>query len=84
MYPKTTDFIFAVVGEEMGFVACSSIIVLFIALITKTISIAKNAGDDLGSYIAAGIARSINISCSRKHWNDDGITTNNGCTTPIY
>lgn len=55
LYPKTTDFIFAVIGEEMGFVACTSIIILYIILLTRAINIAKTARDDLGSYIAAGI-----------------------------
>lgn len=56
LYPKTTDFIFAVVGEELGFVACSIIVIIFIALITRSINVAKTARDDLGSYIAAGIS----------------------------
>lgn len=56
LYPKTTDFIFAVIGEEMGFVATSAIVVLYIILITKAIYVAKTAKDDLGSYIAMGIA----------------------------
>ena len=54
--PKTTDFIFSVIGEEMGFVATSSIVVLYLMLITKAISIGKNAEDNIGSYIAIGIA----------------------------
>ena len=45
--PKTTDFIFSVIGEEMGFVATSSIVVLYIVLITKSISIGKNAEDNI-------------------------------------
>ena len=54
--PKTTEFIFSVIGEEMGFVATSSIVVLYIMLITKAISIGKNAEDNIGSYISIGIA----------------------------
>ena len=56
LYPKTTDFIFSVIGEEMGFIACGSIIVLYVILITKALYIAKTAKDDLGSYIGVGIA----------------------------
>lgn len=55
LYPKTTDFIFAVIGEEMGFVVAGAIIVLYIILLVKSIQIAKTAKDDLGSYIATGI-----------------------------
>ena len=56
LYPKTTDFIFSVIGEEMGFVVTAAIVVIYIILITKAIFVAKTAKDDLGSYIAMGIA----------------------------
>mgnify|MGYP002511494391 CR=1 FL=1 len=55
LYPKTTDFIFAVIGEEMGFIATAGIVILYVVLITKSIYVAKTAKDDLGSYIAMGI-----------------------------
>ena len=56
LYPKTTDFIFSVIGEEMGFIVAGAVIILNVILITKAIYIAKTAKDDLGSYIAMGIA----------------------------
>lgn len=56
LYPKTTDFIFSVIGEEMGFVATATIVILYVILITKAVYVAKTAKDDLGSYIAIGIA----------------------------
>ena len=56
LYPKTTDFIFSVIGEEMGFVVAEAVIVLYVVLITKSVYVAKTAKDDLGSYIAIGIA----------------------------
>ncbi len=56
LYPKTTDFIFSVIGEEMGFVVSSGVILLNVLIITKAIYIAKTAKDDAGSYIASGIA----------------------------
>lgn len=56
LYPKTTDFIFALIGEEMGFIVAAIIIFLYVILITKAVYVAKTAKDDLGSYIAIGIA----------------------------
>ena len=56
LYPKSTDFIFAVIGEEMGFIIAATVIVTYVILITKAIYIAKTAKDNLGSYIAIGIA----------------------------
>ncbi|MFR5684618.1 MAG: rod shape-determining protein RodA [Clostridia bacterium] len=55
LYPKTTDFIFAVIGEEMGFIIAGAVIILYVFLITKGIYVAKTAKDDMGSYIATGI-----------------------------
>ena len=56
LYPKSTDFIFAVIGEEFGFIISSLVVVLYVILITKSIYVAKTAKDDLGSFIAMGIA----------------------------
>lgn len=56
LHPKTTDFIFSAIGEEMGFIATGSITILYIVLVTKSIYVAKTAKDNIGSYIAIGIA----------------------------
>ena len=55
LYPKTTDFIYSVIGEEMGFIVAGGIILLYVYLITKCIYIAKTAKDKAGSLIAIGI-----------------------------
>lgn len=54
--PKTTDFIYSVIGEEMGFIAAGAVVLLYVTLITKSLYVAKTAKDDTGSYIAAGIS----------------------------
>ena len=56
LYPKTTDFIFAVIGEEMGFIVAGAIIIIYVYFITKILYIAKTAKDNIGSMIASGIA----------------------------
>ena len=56
LHPKTTDFIFSVIGEEMGFIIAGLVIVLYVILITKIIFIAKTAKDDKGAYISTGVA----------------------------
>ena len=40
----------------MGFLVCCAIIVLYVILLIKTIYVAKTAKDDMGAYLAAGIA----------------------------
>lgn len=56
LYPKTTDFIYSVIGEEMGFIVAAGVIILYVVLITKAVYVAKTAKDDAGAYMAAGIA----------------------------
>ncbi len=55
LYPKTTDFIYAVIGEEMGFMVAGAIIILYVVLITKCLYVAKTAKDETGSLIVSGI-----------------------------
>ena len=56
LYPKTTDFIFSVIGEEMGFIVAGSVIILNVVIITKAIQVAKGIKDEAGAYVATGIA----------------------------
>ena len=46
------DFIFSIVGEELGFIGALIVVVLFIALVIISLRIAANAPDALGSMIA--------------------------------
>ena len=50
-----TDFIFAVVGEELGLLGCLSLLVLFALLFWRGIRIALRADTPFGSYLALGI-----------------------------
>ena len=51
-----TDFIFAVAGEELGFLGCSLIIVLLAVLLLRALRIAQRADDQFGMLVASGIA----------------------------
>jgi len=51
-----TDFIFTVVGEELGFAGAALLMVLFAILLWRTYRIAAQARDPFGTYLAAGIA----------------------------
>jgi cell division protein FtsW len=50
-----TDFIFAIVGEELGFVGATTIVALFAILIWRGLRIGLRAPDPFGSYLAIGI-----------------------------
>ena len=51
-----TDFIFSALGEEMGFLGCTIVLLLFFFLIKKLINISKSARNDFESLIVIGIA----------------------------
>ena len=50
-----TDFIFAVVGEELGFVGAVVLLLLYLIVLWRGIQIAKDAGDVFGRLLAVGI-----------------------------
>ena len=50
-----TDGVFAVVGEEMGFIGAMGIIILFGVLVFRGFRIVLHAQDDFGYLLAAGI-----------------------------
>jgi len=50
-----TDFIFAIIGEELGFVGAAAIVGLFVVLIWRGLRIGLRAPDAFGGYLALGI-----------------------------
>src|SRR5712692_4932005 len=50
-----TDFIFAVIGEELGFVGAMTIIALFAVLVWRGLRVGLRAPDPFGAYLALGI-----------------------------
>ena len=53
------DFIFAIVGEEYGFVGTLVILVIFGLVLIRGVKIAKRAIDDLGRFLAIGITMTV-------------------------
>ena len=53
-----TDFIFSVVGEELGFFGVAIALALFVALFLRVIRVATRAGDSYSSLVAFGLASS--------------------------
>jgi len=56
-----SDFIFSIIGEELGLIGCLMIICVFCVLIFRAINIAQKSPDRLGGLLAGGIAALIAI-----------------------
>jgi len=52
---SNTDSIFAIIGEEIGFIGCSLLICLFLFIFYRGLRIAKNSTDNFGRLLATGI-----------------------------
>jgi len=54
-----SDFIFAVIAEELGFVGAGVLLVLILLLLVRILGISAKSRDALGRYIAFGVAAMI-------------------------
>ncbi|MEW6064389.1 MAG: stage V sporulation protein E [Bacillota bacterium] len=54
-----TDFIFAITGEELGFIGATLIVLLFIMFVWRGLKIAVTSPDPFASLLAAGITSGI-------------------------
>ena len=59
-YPES-DFIFAVVGEDLGFIGCVSVLGLFMLFIYFGLRVAMRCRDRFGSLLAGGITAMIGV-----------------------
>lgn len=53
---KNTDFIFSVIGEELGFLGASLFLLVYVFLITRILKVGIEAKDTFGRYICVGVA----------------------------
>jgi len=58
---KHTDFIFAVIAEELGFAGAIFVLVLLMVIMTRLLTIARNSQDNFGKMLASGIVTIIFI-----------------------
>ncbi|MBQ8109942.1 MAG: putative lipid II flippase FtsW [Clostridia bacterium] len=61
-YPES-DFIFAVVGEDLGFVGCVAVLALFGVFLFFGLRVAMRCEDRFGSLLAGGITCMIGVQC---------------------
>jgi rod shape determining protein RodA len=81
---KHTDFIFAVFAEEWGFVGTAALIVLYLILVLRGISIAYASKDRLGSLIATGVVAMLSVYILFNIGMTVGLTPVVGLPLPLF
>jgi len=56
-----TDFIFCLVGEELGLIGAALVIALFLMLFLRGIAVANRSGDSFNYYLAYGLTMMISV-----------------------
>jgi len=81
---QETDFIFSVVGEEMGFIGAAALLLLYLILITRCIFIATNATDTFGFFLAAGVISMLTFHVMISVGMTTGIMPVTGIPLPMF
>lgn len=82
-YPYS-DFIFGVVGEELGFVGSVLIVVLFLVFLIRGLRAAQRAPDMFGRLLAAGLAITIVSQAFINMFVTIGLLPTKGIPLPFF
>jgi cell division protein FtsW len=78
-----TDFIFSVIGEELGLFGILIIIGLYIWIVLRGITIARSARDLFGAYLAAGLTMAMGLQIVINMGVALGLLPTKGLTLPF-
>lgn len=78
-----TDFMFAILGEEFGYVGTLTVLGLFAALVLSGLSIASHAADRTGLLLAAGVSLLVGMQTAINVGVVSGALPNKGLTLPF-
>lgn len=78
-----TDFVFAVAGEEYGFLGCCTIILLLLAISIECIRMGLRAKDLSGKIICCGMASIVSLQSFLNICVATGIAPNTGTPLPF-
>lgn len=80
---EQTDFIFAVIAEELGFIGCVIVIILFLLIVYECLMMAARAKDLAGRLICTGMATLIAFQGFANIAVATGIFPNTGLPLPF-
>ncbi|MBI4773624.1 MAG: putative lipid II flippase FtsW [Deltaproteobacteria bacterium] len=78
-----TDFIFSVLGEELGLVGVSAAVALYVVLFWRGIQISRKALDPFGSLLAFGLTLLISFQVIMNIWVVMGLVPTKGMALPF-
>lgn len=81
---RHTDFVFSVVGEELGFVGSVGVLLLFLLLLLRIMRIANQSADLFGSLIASGIVAMLLFQIFVNIGMTMGFMPVTGITLPFF
>ena len=78
-----TDFVYAILGEELGFIGAFTVLTLFLLFAWRGFKIALNAPDIFGNLLAAGITVMIVLQAAINIGVVSGLLPVTGITLPF-
>lgn len=81
---KQTDFIFAVIGEELGMIGCCVVLLLLVAIIVRCIYVGLHSHNTMGMLVCFGVAASMIFQTFENIGMCLGITPVVGITLPFF
>ncbi len=78
-----TDFIFAVIGEELGLIGATAVLVCFCVIAWRGLRIAMRAEDSFGSFVALGLTVMIAVQALINMSVVIGLLPNKGFPLPL-
>lgn len=78
-----TDFLFAVIAEELGFLAVAVVLILYLTILFRAIRLARATRDNFTAYLVLGAALTLGIQAAANMSMNVGLLPVAGMTLPF-